>query len=109
MHPDVLVRFMKAWISKDARNNIFLTEFIKLKNEKDRLSRTNQEFEHKKTVANDPEPEDQSLSDFLCNINDFNTNKMKHSNNLQKQFVQFYDILHNIFLVISIQKIFIQL
>ena len=76
MHQDVLVRFMKAWTSKDARNNIFLTEFIKLKNEKDKLSRKNQDFETKNTVKNNSEPQNQHLSDFQCNIDDFNANKM---------------------------------
>ena len=32
---------------------------------------------NKKNVANVPETQDQDLKDFLCNINDFNTNKMK--------------------------------
>ena len=76
MHKDVLVRFMKAWTSKDARNNIFLTEFIKLKNEKDRLCRKNPELKTKNTAKNNLKPQNQHLSDFQCNIDDFNANKM---------------------------------
>ena len=78
MHQDVLIRLMKDWKEKDVRNDIFLKEFIKLKHEKEKLiSKENHEFKQEKNVANVPETQDQDLKDFLCNINDFNTNKMK--------------------------------
>ena len=73
-----MIDIAQPWKEKDVRNDIFLKEFIKLKHEKEKLiSKENHEFKQEKNVANVPETPDQDLKDFLCNINDFNTNKMK--------------------------------